>query len=170
MKLTELIVAIMVFTIIMVSVTSVFAPMLRAYSKANNLAEANTILDNTAALIMDDIAGAVAVAGLPGISPASRVLPGPGDGFAPWEAELVINGSPHRVEYRQTADGLQRRTVTASGGEWRFLLEPEFYRHSTIDMGWDFSDGLVTITLRLISNDGWFRERIYMARPVGLGH
>lgn len=58
MTMIELIVGMLVFSIIAISVSTILVPTLRAYAKANDLAEINTLLDNLSAEILDDISRA----------------------------------------------------------------------------------------------------------------
>lgn len=52
----EMVVGMLVFSIIAISVTTILVPVLNAYSKANDLAEINTLLGNLSAEILDDLA------------------------------------------------------------------------------------------------------------------
>jgi len=142
--LVELIVSMFVLSLIMVAVTTVFAPMLRTYERANNLAEANTLLDNISVLVMDDIANATSITQTGAV-------------FA------VV--TTHRITY-EVVDGVLTRSALSS--DQIPVLDPGFYRNSRIEAGLASTGGLVTLTLRLISNDGWELERDYTIRPVGL--
>ena len=154
--LIELVVAMMVLSIIMISVTAVFAPILRSFERANNLAEANTLLDNLSALIMDDVGSATAIP-LQG-STASG-------GFAVKTA--------YDVFYYGDADGILWRKVPGFAGP---VLQKDFYKYRgddtvfsvAADCDFDEASGLVTITLTLSADFGWTLERVYTAKPVGL--
>lgn len=65
MTLTELIVGLVLFAIITITASAILAPLLKVYTKANELAECNTLLDNVAAQIIKDLSNAtVVIAGL----------------------------------------------------------------------------------------------------------
>ena len=55
MTLTELIVGMVLFAIVAAAASAMLVPMLRIYTKANNLAECNTLLDNVANQIIGDL-------------------------------------------------------------------------------------------------------------------
>ena len=173
LTMMELIVGILVLTIILVAVTSIFAPMLRAYQRANNLAEANTILDNLAAFILDDIARAGEILPLD-----DRIL-GNGDVTPPIPPpvitpELTISSSALTVIFDVAIEPESGRQILWREDVGRLyrspVLAPEFYRNTHLDIGWtvDRTYCLVTITLRLYSDDGWQRERTYAIRPLAL--
>lgn len=61
MTMIELIVGMLVFSIIAISASTILVPTLRAYAKANDLAEINTLLDNLSAEVLDDISRATEV-------------------------------------------------------------------------------------------------------------
>jgi len=154
--LIELVFAIFVMSIILVSVTAIFAPMLRFYERANNFAEANTLLDNLSNLIMDNIASAT---------------------------EITIDSNPstksftvraqHEITYEVNDDGIL--VWTGSSGLSIPVLPRDYYKVGragtvfTVDVDCDAdASGLVTITLTLISADGWSVDRSYVSKPVGL--
>lgn len=55
MTLMELIVGMMLFAIVAGTVSAILVPMLKAYTKANEIAEYNTLLDNIANQIIADL-------------------------------------------------------------------------------------------------------------------
>ena len=170
LTMMELIVGILVLTIIMTAVTSIFAPMLRAYQRANNLAEANTILDNLANEIMyhitqaDEIYPPVRDIGCDDIPPMMTISLGGG-------RDIIFDIDDY--------ENLLFIEDVLSPYPRRLLFEPEFYRGTTIDFGWAVNRGyveeewvdiygLVTITLMIDSPDGWYRYRRYTIRPFML--
>ena len=152
--LIEMIVSMIVLSLILVAITTVFAPMLITYDRANNLAEANTLLDNISQLILEDVAN------------ATRITPGPADpGNVTPGATLFIIRTVSDIDYYTNADGiLCRRTIEYDSP----LLSPDFYKSKRISAACSVNSGLVTITLTLYAADGWEMDRSYTARPVGL--
>ena len=157
--LVELIVAILVFSVITIAVTSVFAPILRTYDHANNIAEANSLLDNISALIINDIDNAMEVA----------------DSSSPFleDSPFTIR-TARMVSFYINADGIMMRSVSDQRAE---LLPKDFYKSrgdgtvftiGSASSSFDNLTGVVTISLTLRSIDGWELEREYTARPVGL--
>jgi len=149
LTLLELIITILVMSIIIIAVTSVFAPMLNAYRRANNLAEANTLLDNIALIIISDLSNARDV--------------------SKNEAQFIItNISNVNVIY-------EVRPIEGRDVLWRIIDDVEtlvfdvsFYGTTQIEIVWKPDYGSVTFELMLISDDNWVRERTYTVRPVGM--
>jgi len=176
--LIELIIAMLVMAIIMIAATSIFAPMLQAYQRANNLAEVNTILDNISALVMSDVVSATE------IEPPGRpaVLPG---GLT----RLFSIRTSFYIDYYIDNDGILWRDVQ-SLDEPSILLPLHFYRFwgdtTIFRVEVDPADptdpaltrlesdanGMVTFTLTIRNQvdgiNGWSRSRTYTARPIGL--
>jgi len=169
LSLIELIVAMLVMVTIMIAVTTVFAPMLQTYQRANNLAEVNTLMDNISQLIMNDIASAHEVfetgrTGTPTItSPAGLTL-------------MFSLRTTHFIDYYLDTVG----TIwidTRGAGEPERMLPLHYYRYWGDGNVFRVNDatflnndnGVVTLTLFIDNiNDGWSRTRIYTARPVTL--
>jgi len=152
--LIEMIVSVFVLSIILVAITTMFIPVLQTYARANNLAEANTLLDNISLLIMEDVAN------------ATSVTPGPADPdiVLPDETLFTIKTS-YYIEYYTNASGiLCRRTGVFDAP----LLPADFYKKNRVTAACTIDSSLVTITLTLYAADGWEHERSYSARPVGL--
>ena len=154
--LMELIMAIFVMSIIMIAATAVFAPMFQAYQRANNLAEVNTLLDNLAALVMDDVAN------------ARRIEQGP-EGVTITTSRGIVYFLDD--ENNGNENILFKRAMSSDGDEEGLpVLQREFYRSTHISV-FDLveeANGVVRLTLQLTSADGWVRDRTYTARPVGL--
>jgi len=148
--LIELIVSMAVLSIIMVAVTAVFLPMLQTFERANNLAEANTLLDNLSALIMDNMVN------------ATDITPGQGS--------FTVTTS-YYIRYYSDADGVLQLCAPGYNGP---VLQKDFYKYKAgntvfkIAADCNASDGVVTVTLTLTSDFGLTIVRDYTARPVGL--
>jgi len=164
--LMEMIVVLFVLSMIMVAVTSIFAPMLQTFRRANNFAEANPIFDNIAMLMLHDINSALEV------RPA---LQGGASDENEWD--VVIQTVTHRIAYRMmddvpspvtgnTVTVIQRNLIEI--GIIEYLFDVNFYRGKRITFEVEEHDGLVELTLFMTSPDGWNRERTYVARPPGL--
>jgi type II secretory pathway pseudopilin PulG len=168
----ELIVAILVFVIVMAAVTSIFAPMLRGFQRANNLAEANTLLDNLATLMMADI------------NNARYIYPHNGDTQQPDPEDPTIQqfltitttfDVIYSIELDEDDDndpehGIVMLRIPITGESDFPLLEEQYYRGATVSFSWDWDNttGLVELTFELTHPDGWIHQRTYTARPVGL--
>lgn len=151
--LLELIVSIMVLSLIMIAITTVFTPALQAFSRANNLAEANTLLDNVATLVMDDVIN------------ATEVIPGTGT--------FTVKAS-HNFLYYTNGEGILCRSMPGYDSP---VLPRDYYKYKgqgseqtvfSVTASCAVRDGLVTITLTLTSDSGWSLTRDYTAKPVGL--
>ena len=161
LTLIELIMAMLVMTIIMIAVTSAFLPTLKAYEKANDLAEVNTLLDNISTLILNDVNRAVEI---PDPNPDPNIAPG-------INVDFSLKTSVSIIYYRD--EGVVRRRVQGFGDE--ALLPNQYYKFrrgenvfSVTKMELEENAGVATLTLAITSVDGWSRERTYTARPIGL--
>ncbi|MCL2663351.1 MAG: prepilin-type N-terminal cleavage/methylation domain-containing protein [Oscillospiraceae bacterium] len=172
--LIELIIAMLVMAVIMVAATTVFAPMLQAYQRANNLAEVNTLLDNISALIMSDVASATEIFE-DGRPTAPPILPNPD---IPAENLNILFSirTTHFIDYYIDNSGILWRDAQSLGEPLR-LLPLHFYKFwgdETVftvigaEISLEEDDGIVTLTLTIQSSEGWSRDRIYTSRPIGL--
>ncbi|MCL2499915.1 MAG: type II secretion system GspH family protein [Defluviitaleaceae bacterium] len=147
--LMELIVAMLVFSIIMAAATSAFAPMLNAFRRANNFAEANTLMDNLAMHVLADINNAIRI-----------------------DTDKMSIHTPSPIYYDEFEGFLMRDTSPdRDNPNPLYVLDRGFYRNIRIDeFYWDEdSPGLISVTFVIEHiTDGWKRERTYTARPVGL--
>ncbi|MCL2820897.1 MAG: prepilin-type N-terminal cleavage/methylation domain-containing protein [Oscillospiraceae bacterium] len=192
--LIELLVAMVVMIVIMTAAVSIFAPMYQAYQRANNLAEVNTLLDNISALIMDDVARAtdistvaapVAGVGLPPNLPAEPATPT--SPARPALTGLFRIRTTFFIDYYIDATGILWRNIPnwSSGDDEPLRLLPLHYYRFWGDGQTVFSvdncelevelhpvtgdpTGIVTLNLTIASTDGWIRDRLYTARPIGL--
>jgi hypothetical protein len=170
--MVELIVAILVFTVIMAATTSVFAPMLEGFRRANNLAEANTLLDNLAAHMLADINSAVYVSSF-GLASPSPIEGTPS--LVPGAGAFTIR-TPRIITYSINVNGHIMRDIPSCVLDTgpQPLFAEGFYRGAIgarveeIEWSWEPSNGLVEVTITLSHADGWAHQRTYTTRPVGL--
>ncbi|MCL2198590.1 MAG: type II secretion system GspH family protein [Defluviitaleaceae bacterium] len=158
MTLIELIVSMLVFSIIMIAATAIFIPIYRAFERANTFAEANTLLDNIATVIMYDIANATE------IIPHLGTIPSDTDD----ERLRIITGTQNFV-FDVESEGLTLRTPTPESPP-SILFERDFFRNKNLEIKWEVTGDLVEIEIILTGVDGnpmAFR-RTYTARPLGL--
>jgi len=161
--LLELILSMVVLSLIMIAVTAVFVPMLRTFERANNLAEANTLLDNLSALIMEDVTSATSFSADPGTS----VI----DVHGEINDVIFIVRTSYFIEYYVDSEGILCRRAPGLNGP---VLQKDFYKYRgegtvfSIDATGSVNDGVVSITLTLTADFGWSLTREYSARPVGL--
>ncbi|MDR0325900.1 MAG: type II secretion system GspH family protein [Oscillospiraceae bacterium] len=151
--LTELIVAMLVMSIIMMAVTTVFLPMYNAYVNANELAEVNTLLDNLSAIIMSEVADLTEI-----INEGST-----------FTIRTNVNGTNRYVTYFIDSNGFLRRSTTNDQSNARLVLDEGFYRNYTVDIDFRRSGDVCIVELTLYnrgSTEGTSRE--YVARPIGL--
>jgi len=149
--LVELIVAMVVMTVITISVAAVLMPLHSYYKRANDLAEVNTILDNISSLIMSDVAN------------ASRINPEPS---APANAFLIVT-TTRNIIYAYDDDGLIIRSSVS--GAFIPVLDKGYFKNKNVTVSCTVSEGLVTIIISLTDDDGfWNVQRSYAARPVGM--
>ena len=155
MTLMEMIMSIMVLSLIITAVASVFSPVLRFYERANNLAEASALIDSISALVMGDVANAV--------------------GVKPGLGAFTIS-TPYNVEYYSDGNGVLCRRAPGFDGA---VLQRDFYKYKGLsgdetvfsvaaDCEFDENTGLVTIALTLTAGDGLELTRSYAAKPIGL--
>ncbi|MCL2002829.1 MAG: prepilin-type N-terminal cleavage/methylation domain-containing protein [Oscillospiraceae bacterium] len=142
--LTELIVAMLVMSIIMLAVTAVFLPMYNAYINANSMAEVNNLLNALSSVIMNDIEDAEDI---------------------DWDDDdgtLTITrvGAPREIHYTigtGAAAGLLLRNGTP-------VFAGEYYKGKTVQIGYaEEAAGISAVTLTILGV-----TRTYAARPVGM--
>ena len=172
MTLIELLVGLFVFSIIAVSVLTVLVSSLGAYMRARDYAEVNTLMDNLAALVMDEVAG---MTPNPPESISAPPDPIPGDVCTIFTTRYIVY-SVHEANppndtrkilmwERELDDGFGTRERSP-------VLEANFYRTislSDAELDVDEATGIVTLTLTVIPGSrGAAISRSYTARPVGL--
>ncbi|MCL2602954.1 MAG: prepilin-type N-terminal cleavage/methylation domain-containing protein [Defluviitaleaceae bacterium] len=161
--LMELIVAILVFSIIMAATTSIFGPMLNSFRRANNMAEANTIMNDLVTLIFSDVRSAVEN---PGLTTPNAINLQIGDTLN--NDILSINTQRFGVITFGVEDGQITRTVN---NEPIIFMDDGFYRGLAVigfNWEWHLDSGLFELEIEVTHPDGWERTRTYTTRPLGL--
>jgi len=177
--LVEMIVAMVVMVVIMISVTTVFAPMLITYQRAGNLAEVNTLFDNISALIMDDVARANEIVTNPAdLPPQIIIVPDPDDEDQNFPITPLFRiRTTFWSDYYLDPDGIIWMNAPSLDTPVR-ILPRDFYKfngenETVFSVGIctlteAATEGVFILTLRIVSTDGWFRDRIFSARPIGM--
>ena len=156
LTMIELLVALFVFSVIAISVITVFVSAIGAYVRARDFAEVNSLMDSLSALIMDDVMSATAT--MTDIDPPD---PFPGDYlFTIYTTHYIV----YNIYPTATSDGV--RVITRNGTP---VLAANFYRSILLDeVTLDITDGIATLTLTVLPGGGAPQTRSYTARPVGL--
>jgi len=178
--LIELIISMIVMAVIMIAATTVFMPILQAYQRANNLAEVNTLLDNISSLIMSDVASATEILDIndrPDLPDELGNL-----------TRLFSLQTTFFIDYFIDDNGFIWRDIQSLNDPIP-LLPRNYYKFWGDDTVFsiytgreeeddepdnveitrlDDDNGIVTFILTIESIDGWFRTRVYTARPIGL--
>ncbi|MCL2617597.1 MAG: prepilin-type N-terminal cleavage/methylation domain-containing protein [Defluviitaleaceae bacterium] len=172
--LMELVVAILVFSIILVATTSVFQPILQAHLRSTDFAEANTLLDNIATLVMESVNNSQGFAQPEGRLGVSINPPDPNSALYGltqrdyWEVGTTAQGMTFRIN----SGGVLEWRIDGPGGtpgNWYSVIDPGFYVNKNLLIGWTSDSGLVTVIIRLEHDQGWWQmERAYAARPLGM--
>ena len=178
----ELIVGMVMFTIISITISMLLAPILSAYTRANDFAEYNALLDNIANQIINDI------------SQATDPLP-PTQTTGVWtdpnedtrDRFLTITAQNRVIRYAVTSGVLERegliveRDITGEivqvTSEWFPVFSEDFYKRKNVSfMVEDISTVTVTayrLTVRLTEDRGPINARFeipreYEVRPLML--
>jgi len=181
--LIELIVAMVVMMVIITAVTAIFIPILQTFQRANNYAEVNALMDNIAAIIMDDISSATefpttpalppVIAGRPDLIPLFRIK-------TTFFIDYYIQFTNPPGVPANTRGILWRNIPRWDGGDDEpvLALPLNYYKFhdgnqtvfSIINNAnmFEFDNGVVTFNLSIHSREGWTREQRYTARPIGL--
>ena len=146
MTLTELIVAMLVMSIIMLAVTAVFLPIYNAYVNANELAEVNLLLNSLSAYIMSDLENARDEPALD----------------TPYGTLTINTRIGVACAYATEDNVLTRNSVP--------VLDEGYYKKKGAAIkSLDVSDGICTVELALLDRNGAeIISRAYSAKPVGL--
>ena len=171
--LTEMIVAIAVFSIMVVAVTTVFAPMMNTFRRANNLAEANTLLDNIAAIMLADLNSAVNQVVLDGYGQVAldddyNIIKDPGVRYTPADGLWIFSSRYLNVRYVNSNEGIRRGVGGAPPAP---LLEGRFFSYISFEPIHFSPEGdVIYLTLTLIhATDNWEPlTRTYAIRPMGM--
>jgi prepilin-type N-terminal cleavage/methylation domain-containing protein len=149
--LTELIVAMLVLSIIMIAVTTVFLPTYNAYVHANNFAEINLLLDTLSAYIISDVESAREVVSLDPLEIRTNMF--------------IRYGTNNHQLTRRVGDLTNPFVPVLDGG---------YYRRKGVEINSEENGGIVTVTLTIfeVNRDGTrggdMATRAYVARPIGL--
>ena len=159
MTLMEILAGSLLFALVVITVSSILAPMMMAYTRANDIAEYNTLLDSVANHITGDIAQAV--------------IP------------LDINGGGNNVTIT-TRTGVFRYTIRAKGGAGsadrgilqvsegggtaRDVFSESFYRRMSVAFSVVLDDDVYILTMVISPDrdDGSGFSRDYSVRPMML--
>jgi prepilin-type N-terminal cleavage/methylation domain-containing protein len=153
--LMELIVGVVIFAIITTAVSAVLAPMLRAYSHANELAELNALLDTIANPIKNDMSDAT--------DPLEKL------GI---DNEILIPINTNTIKYTIGGDGVLLCSVNDSPP--MPVLPKTFYNNKSVDfrvIRIDPPEAAYTLTIIIRSDRDDGREmarRDYAVRPLVL--
>ncbi|MEG1501167.1 MAG: prepilin-type N-terminal cleavage/methylation domain-containing protein, partial [Clostridiales bacterium] len=113
--LVELIIGIVMFSILTISVSLIFAPTLDIYVQVNELAELNSLANNIANQIAADLTRAGDV----------RII---GDGTANEILEMDIAGAV--TDYKVDSNGLAAKNS-------KLLMGAPYYKHKTVDIKYE---------------------------------
>jgi len=163
LSLMELIVAILVFSVIMVATTTIFTPMLRAFDRTISLAEANSIMDTIASVILADVNNASHIT-VSGNDLHLTTIPNqPND-----RANIVFSVDDsvlmhsHGGSYNDSGVFIRNPSTAVFDGV--------FYRGNSIAITWGMlpaNPGVFDMEITLTSRDGsWTRNRTYVTRPT----
>jgi prepilin-type N-terminal cleavage/methylation domain-containing protein len=169
--LVELIVAILVFSVIMAVSLSLVGPVFRAFEHANHFAEANTLLDNVAAVIIADV-----------MSVSGEVVD-PIYDPDPIDPDRVLGlRVPYHIHYYFDGDGiLMRHALHDAGGsvpvfdsgfirDARFPSNARIFQNIRLGLDWELGTDYFAFTLELVADHGTVLERTYTVRPLGMAN
>jgi Tfp pilus assembly protein PilW len=147
--LTELIVGMLVLSIVLLAVTSVFLPMYNAHTYANDMAEINALLNSLSSVILSDIESANGIE------------------FDEDEGTLTILVSGTDVLYDTDADPDTARRILRRNDVPVF--DAGFYRRMSVAIeNGEQNGGVFSFELVVSDRLGEVERREYTARPVGL--
>ena len=171
-SLIEMLVVIMLMMIMFSIVSSIFVVSLRLHTRANELAEVNTLLDNLSAIMLDDISGATEIV----LEREPSAIPG-----VPDRAKTLIIHSPNSklVYYDLTEDILVKGEGDPPSGlstpppSRKAVLDEMYYKGKSVQV--DFFeadapsviaaagtlDAKFIIRMTLSNNAGTLAERDY---------
>ena len=168
LTLMELIVGILMFTIISITISMLLAPILMSYTRANDFAEYNALLDNIANRIVNDLSQST----MPPV-----FTPDPG----PWAQDdgifLEVFTNNRIIRYALSGGVLQRadRLDAAGDPDLHDVFSEDFYRRKDVsfmleeaDENPDFTGYRLTVRLTERRTAGFQIYREYAIRPLML--
>jgi hypothetical protein len=175
MTLMELVVGILMFTIISITVSMLLAPILMSYTRANDFAEYNALLDNIANQLINDISQSTEP---PDFDPGEWTNNAPVPAPAPVPTPFLTIFTHNRI-IRYSAQGgiLLREGIDDAGNRiWFPVFSDDFYKRKLVSfMITDESDDDITaytLTVELTENRGdaapFIIDRTYAVRPLML--
>lgn len=165
MTLIELIAAMLVFTVIATTVTTVLVSITKVYIKANDLAESNLLLDNLSAELMEDLTSATDIEFSDTINDA--------------KALTVVTGKGKTV-YDFNSEGYLTRDY---GSGPVLVLDKGYYKNKTAGVSYGYADASpltngsiqkaeMLFTLTIYTDDNGTSipmvSRTYAVKPLGL--
>jgi prepilin-type N-terminal cleavage/methylation domain-containing protein len=160
--LVELMVGLLLLSIIVAAAGSTIAPMLKVYSKANEIAEWNTLLDNLANQMVSDLSEMTV-----------PIEDQPGAGAGPWSDNITFTAGFRTITYAVSKDNplwddgmLERNGI--------LVLPEDFYKRKIVsfilnDAG-NHGEIAYMLTVRIEPSDGEGAtiSRDYAVRPLVL--
>jgi len=173
MTLMELIVGILMFTIISIAISMLLAPILSAYSRANDFAEYNTLLDNIANQIINELSQSTSD---PVFTPgASGQWAENNDGVF-----LTITTNSNIVRYAVVGGALERADRLNPDGtpDLHEVFSEDFYKRKDVSFMWtetavnpdfpNFTSYRLIVRLTERGPAGFQIQREYAVRPLML--
>ena len=153
MTIIELVIAMILFVMLTIAVSAVFAPMMRAYAKANEIAECNTLLDNIANQMISDM--------------SEVTKPLEDNNSLPVDDILLIDIDNVKVDYSIDSDGIVLKNGAA-------VLSKNFYKDKSIKFSCSAADELdgkayiLTVAIFSDENNEQIASRDYAVKPLFL--
>jgi len=156
----ELIVGIMLFAVVATAVSTILAPLMKVYTKANELAECNTLLDNVANQIISDLSGAT-------------------DKIRDEDLNREVSGENPNSVLRITTDAPDDVRYTIDGSDGVLLkngvsvLSKPFYKGKSVGIICNKApvktgEAYILTVILLSDKDGEMLRRDYAVRPLAL--
>jgi len=115
--LVELLVGLLLLSIIVAAAGSTIAPMLKVYSKANEIAEWNTLLDNLANQMVSDLSE---------MTVPIEDQPGAG----PWSDNITFTAGWRTITYTVDANGMLLKSINSAAPH--LVLPADFYKRKSV--------------------------------------
>ena len=163
MTLMELVVGIFMFAIISIAVSVILAPILSSFSKANDFAEYNALLDNIANHLINDLSQSTSEPLF-----AEGVMAEDDDGIF-----LTVTTQNRVIRYAVMGGILQREGLDAANNTVLLdVFSEDFYRRKLVsfiietDETPDINAYYITVRLTEAGNAGFEIQRRYAVRPL----